>query len=210
MTDLRDSLSCPFTKIKLSLPCIPTSERIFFFYSRLEKTVLPTNNQRDAATKILFLLHQVLTIIHLFLCFPLLYCVKYISLLSLYPVFPVIFPGLDHNCIPCHPSGKIFKQTSLCLTLPFATWEELLVHTQLYLSLSSFSKPLFYWIAWGTKNGKSQATDTVTGLPVTLMCMVFFWCLYLSDVPSLAFRILILCRRDLLLFLLLVSNTVAC
>lgn len=48
----------------------------------------------------------------------------------------------------------------------------------------------------------------ITVLPVILMCMVFFQCLYLSEVSSLVFRILIVCRRDLLLLLLLLSNTV--
>lgn len=37
----------------------------------------------------------------------------------------------------------------------------------------------------------------------------FFQCLYLSDVSSLVFRVLIVSRRDILLLLLLLSNTVA-
>lgn len=148
MADLRDSLSYQFTQIKFSLPCIPAAKRIFFFNFRLERTFLPSNNHRDAATKILFLHHQILAIIHFILSSPsacpfcALLNIVLSSVSSLYPVLAVIIPSQDQNYILCHlgkilfpsekkffPLGKIFNQIPTCLTLLFATWEELLVYS---------------------------------------------------------------------------------
>lgn len=136
MTYLRDSLSCPFTQIKLSLPCIPTAGRMFFFLNfRLERAFLLSNNHRSAATKILFLQHQILAIIHFILSssacpFCTVLNIVPFSVSSLYPVLPVIIPWVDNNYILCHlgkiifpygkkkffPLGKIFNQLSACLT----------------------------------------------------------------------------------------------